>query len=45
MPPTVQGLAIAFVVLLVVFQGLQLLRPKDKRLPVLRRDEPVRYRD
>jgi sterol desaturase/sphingolipid hydroxylase (fatty acid hydroxylase superfamily) len=37
MPPTVQGLAIAFVVLLVVFQGLQLLRPKDKRLPVLRR--------
>lgn len=37
MPPTVQGLLIGFVVLLVAFRALQLLRPRDKRLPLLRR--------
>lgn len=37
MPPTVQGLLIGFVVLFVVFGALQWLRPRAKRLPVLRR--------
>jgi sterol desaturase/sphingolipid hydroxylase (fatty acid hydroxylase superfamily) len=37
MPPTIQGLLIGFVVLFVLFQALQLLRPADKRLPLLRR--------
>jgi sterol desaturase/sphingolipid hydroxylase (fatty acid hydroxylase superfamily) len=37
MPPTIQGLLIAFVVLLVAFRLLDLLRPKEKRLALLRR--------
>lgn len=37
MPPTVQGVLIGFVVLLLAFRALQLLRPRDKRLPLLRR--------
>jgi sterol desaturase/sphingolipid hydroxylase (fatty acid hydroxylase superfamily) len=37
MPPTVQGLLIGFVVLLLAFRALQLLRPRDERLPLLRR--------
>src|ERR1700674_6117572 len=37
MPPTVQGLLIAFAVLLATFRALQLLRPRDQRLPLLRR--------
>lgn len=37
MPPTVQGVLIGFVVLLVAFRALQLLRPRDQRLPLLRR--------
>jgi sterol desaturase/sphingolipid hydroxylase (fatty acid hydroxylase superfamily) len=37
MPPTVQGLLIAFVVLLLAFRALQLLRPREARLPLLRR--------
>jgi sterol desaturase/sphingolipid hydroxylase (fatty acid hydroxylase superfamily) len=32
-----QGLLIAFAVLLVAFRALQLLRPRDHRLPILRR--------
>lgn len=36
MPPTIQGLLIGFVLLLVVFRALQLLRPRDRRLPILR---------
>ena len=37
MPPTIQGLLIAFVVLLVAFRLIDLLRPKEKRLALLRR--------
>ena len=37
MPPTVQGVLIGFVVLLVAFRALQLLLPREKRLPLLRR--------
>jgi sterol desaturase/sphingolipid hydroxylase (fatty acid hydroxylase superfamily) len=37
MPPTIQGVLIGFVVLLGVFRALQLLRPRDQRLPLLRR--------
>jgi sterol desaturase/sphingolipid hydroxylase (fatty acid hydroxylase superfamily) len=37
MPQTVQGVLIGFVVLLLAFRALQLLRPRDKRLPLLRR--------
>jgi sterol desaturase/sphingolipid hydroxylase (fatty acid hydroxylase superfamily) len=37
MPPTAQGLLIAFVVLLLAFRALQLLRPREARLPLLRR--------
>jgi sterol desaturase/sphingolipid hydroxylase (fatty acid hydroxylase superfamily) len=37
MSPTLQGLAVAFVVLLVVFRGLELFRPRERRLPLLRR--------
>ena len=37
MPPTVQGVLIGFVVLALVFQALQLLRPAEKRLALLRR--------
>ena len=37
MPPTIQSVLIGFVVLLVVFRLLQLLRPADKRLALLRR--------
>jgi sterol desaturase/sphingolipid hydroxylase (fatty acid hydroxylase superfamily) len=37
MAPTVQGLLIAFVVLLLAFRALQLLRPREARLPLLRR--------
>ncbi len=37
MPPTIQGLVTGFVVLLVVFRTLQLFRPADKRLALLRR--------
>ena len=37
MPPTVQGLLIGFAVLFPAFRALQLLLPKAKRLPVLRR--------
>lgn len=37
MTPTLQGLAIAFVVLLVLFRLLELLRPRERRLPLLRR--------
>jgi hypothetical protein len=37
MPPTIPGLLIAFAVLLLTFSALQLLRPRDKRLPLLRR--------
>jgi sterol desaturase/sphingolipid hydroxylase (fatty acid hydroxylase superfamily) len=36
-PPTVQGLVIGFAVLIVAFRVLQFLRPRDKRMPVLRR--------
>src|SRR5262245_19311260 len=37
MPPTVTSVAIAFVVLLVAFRLLELLRPAERRLPLLRR--------
>ena len=37
MPPTVQGVLFGFVVLLLAFRALQLLRPRDKRMPLLRR--------
>ena len=37
MPPTIQSVLIGFVVLLLAFRALQLLRPRDERLPVLRR--------
>lgn len=37
MPPTIQSVVIGFVVLLALFQALQLLRPYDRRLPLLRR--------
>ena len=37
MPPTIQGVVIAFVVLLVAFRLLQLMRPRERRLPLLRR--------
>ena len=37
MPPTLQGLAISFVVLLLAFRVLQLFRPRERRLPLLRR--------
>jgi sterol desaturase/sphingolipid hydroxylase (fatty acid hydroxylase superfamily) len=37
MPPTIQGLLIGFVVLFVAFRALQFLRPREKRLPALRR--------
>jgi sterol desaturase/sphingolipid hydroxylase (fatty acid hydroxylase superfamily) len=37
MPPTIQGLVIAFFVLLAAFQLLQLVRPREKRLALLRR--------
>jgi sterol desaturase/sphingolipid hydroxylase (fatty acid hydroxylase superfamily) len=37
MPPTIQGVLIGFVILLVAFRLLQLLRPADRRLPVMRR--------
>jgi sterol desaturase/sphingolipid hydroxylase (fatty acid hydroxylase superfamily) len=37
MPPTIQGVLIGFVVLLVAFRLLQLLRPAERRLPLLRR--------
>ena len=37
MPPTIQGLLIAFVVLLVAFRLVELLRPKGRRLALLGR--------
>jgi sterol desaturase/sphingolipid hydroxylase (fatty acid hydroxylase superfamily) len=37
MLPTLTGLAVGFVVLLVLFRGIELLRPVSRRLPVLRR--------
>jgi sterol desaturase/sphingolipid hydroxylase (fatty acid hydroxylase superfamily) len=37
MPPTIQGLVIGFVVLFLIFRALQWLRPREKRLAVLRR--------
>ncbi len=37
MPPTLQGVLIGFAVLFIAFRLLQLLRPPEKRLPVLRR--------
>jgi sterol desaturase/sphingolipid hydroxylase (fatty acid hydroxylase superfamily) len=37
MPPTLQGLLIGFVGLLLLFQILQRLRPPERRLPLLRR--------
>jgi hypothetical protein len=37
MPPTIQGLLIAFVVLLVAFRLVELFRPQEKRQPLLRR--------
>ena len=37
MAPTIQGLLISFVVLFVLFGALQILRPRGKRLPILRR--------
>ena len=37
MPPTIQGVLIGFVVLLMAFRALQLLRPREARLPLLRR--------
>jgi sterol desaturase/sphingolipid hydroxylase (fatty acid hydroxylase superfamily) len=37
MPPTIQSVLIGFVVLLLVFQALQLFRPAEKRLALLRR--------
>ena len=37
MPPTIQGVVIAFAVLLVAFRLLQLMRPRERRLPLLRR--------
>src|ERR1700674_2668633 len=37
MPPTVQGLLIAFAALLATFRVLQLLKLRDQRLPLLRR--------
>src|SRR5438477_8436035 len=37
MPPTLQGVLIAFVILLAAFRALQMLRPRDRRLPLLRR--------
>jgi sterol desaturase/sphingolipid hydroxylase (fatty acid hydroxylase superfamily) len=36
MSPTIQGLVIGFVILFAVFRLLEFLRPKPKRLPVLR---------
>jgi hypothetical protein len=36
-PPTIQGLVIGFIVLMALFQTLQLLRPYDQRLPLRRR--------
>jgi sterol desaturase/sphingolipid hydroxylase (fatty acid hydroxylase superfamily) len=36
-PPTIQGLLIGFVVLFVAFRLLELLRPVERRLPILRR--------
>jgi sterol desaturase/sphingolipid hydroxylase (fatty acid hydroxylase superfamily) len=36
-PPTIQGIVIGFIVLLPLFWALQLLRPRDRRLPLLRR--------
>jgi hypothetical protein len=35
--PTLVGLAIAFVILLVVFRALELFRPRERRLPILRK--------
>ncbi|HLZ00523.1 MAG TPA: sterol desaturase family protein [Bradyrhizobium sp.] len=37
MAPTIRSIVISFIVLLVAFRSLELLRPSDKRLPVLRR--------
>lgn len=37
MPPTIKGVLISFAVLFVLFGTLQLLRPREKRLPLLRR--------
>jgi hypothetical protein len=37
MPPTIQGVVIGFIVLLAVFQALQLLRHYNRRLPLWRR--------
>ena len=37
MPPTIQSVLIGFVVLLVAFRLLQLLRPTERRLPLVRR--------
>jgi len=37
MTPTIQGVLIGFVVLLIAFRALQLLRPRHRRLPLLRR--------
>lgn len=37
MPPTIQSVLIGFVVLFVVFHALQLVRPAEKRLALLRR--------
>src|SRR3989304_3256552 len=37
MSPTIEGLLISFVVLLLAFRALQLLQPKGKRLQLLRR--------
>lgn len=36
MPPTIERLLIGFAVLLIVFRALELLRPRDRRLPLLR---------
>ena len=36
-PPTLTGLAIAFAVLFVVFRVVELFRPRERRLPLLRR--------
>lgn len=35
--PTLWGLGIAFVILFVVFRALELLRPRERRLPILRK--------
>lgn len=37
MPPTFQSVAAGFVVLLVIFRFIEWRRPRDKRMPVLRR--------